>query len=1139
MENLSEKRKFIIFNQTRTTFTTKSMIMRFCSLLSCLSILIFVACKTDSTDSSSPDVQAPADALFKQIQAQASGVNFVNPIEETYQNNIITNPYLYNGGGVAIIDFDRDGLEDLFFTSTMQSCKLYRNLGGLKFQDMTDASGINTKEGIKTGVSIVDINGDGWDDIYICRTGLTADFNRANQLWVNQQNGTFKEMAADMGLNSNAPTNQAAFFDYDLDGDLDVYMLNHPADFAKIAQVRVNRAPDGSLHRDTQSPLDVNADRLYRNDQGRFVDVTAAAGMKDFAWGLSVAVSDINRDGWPDLMVFNDYIEPDIVYINQKGTFVDKTDQWFKHMSSQSMGSDLADFNRDGQMDLFVMDMLPADYTRTVALEQGMGYERQHTLISYGYKNQNTRNVLQMSASHDRMSEIACYANLGQTDWSWSPLAADFDLDGATDLFISNGMRRDVTNLDYTKFTTDSVENAGGLTQQRFPDINEYLKLIPSSKQRNFTFRNTGDMRFEDVSVAWGIVAKTYTNGVAYADLDKDGDLDLVLNNINDYAHIYQNTAADRKMGHYLNVQLQSDQPSNRQAIGAKVQAKIGDQIFYQEIMPVRGFFSTSTLMTQITLGKATQVDILEVEFPGKKLVQMRNIAADQLLTISSSNAKPGTLSQLAEQIVPVLRSAKAPSYTHQQPDEQDFLKQRLLPWSISDAGPCMSAEAINADGLQGVYIGGGVNQAGMVWVQGASGQWTAKPSAALEADKAMIDAAATFFDADADGDLDLAVGNGGAAWPANHAQYQARLYLNDGSGGFAKAPSTLPCTVPVGSILPIDLDGDKDIDLLMAESHRLDNYPLKLGVKCLINDGKGNFSDGTNTIGAAMQQLGRVTDMHLLNTNQDPQPEIVMVGEWMPITVLQNTGGKWTNISTSLGLADTEGLWNTLEVADLNNDGASDLVVGNLGWNTRYRASAQEPILMYGSDFDRNGAQDPIMCFTKDGKEFPFAYRDVMVAQVPAIKKKMIRYGTYASATVTDMFSPDAVGKAEKNTCKILESSIFYLKNNRFERVALPNLAQTSTVHAITITDLNKDTWADIICAGNDFGHQSEVGRIDAGTGMVLINQKGENFKYLSSAQSGFWAEQQVRSIKTIKNGAKAQVWVGSHNAPLQVFEY
>jgi enediyne biosynthesis protein E4 len=1113
--------------------TANTRYMRYFSFFSLLLVLLS-ACKSDQKNGAAEE-QAPAHALLKMVGHEASGLAFVNYIEETYQNNAITNPYLYSGGGVGVIDYDHDGLEDIFLTATTQACKLYKNLGGLKFKDVTNESGINTSSGIKTGVSIVDLNGDGWEDIYICRTGLVADFNRANMAWINQQNGTFKEMAAEIGLNSNAPSNQAAFLDFDLDGDLDMYLLNHPSDFSKVAQVRVVKGADGKLSRDLASPISPDSDRLYRNDNGKYVDVSVQMGIKDVAFGLSVSITDINRDGWPDIVVANDYIEPDIVYVNQRGgKMLDETSTYFAHMSNNSMGADIVDLDKDGYQEFVVMDMLAPNYERQQKLDQGMRYDRYHTLVEYGYKHQVSRNVLQTANGNGGFSEIGCYAGVSQTDWSWGPLGVDFDLDGLTDLFMANGMRRDVGDLDYIRFTIDSIEKRGGLSPQTFPDINEYLNLIPSEKLRNFTYRNTGDLRFEDVSVAWGITPKTFTNGTAYADFDQDGDMDLVLNNINDRVMLFENTAASKQLGKYLNIKCASSNLKNKFALGAKIQARIGDQYFYQEIMPVRGFLSTSTLVTQIGLGAATQVDVLEVEFPGKKLVRKENVAANQLLTITDAESKPGTLTQLRSKPSPVLANVSVNVSPHIQGQGEDFLKQRLLPWRISDVGGCMAVADVNGDGLDDVYLGGGQEQAAQLMIQTASGGWNAKPQLVFDQDKSMLDAHAVFLDVDKDGDADLIVGSGGAQWPTLDAQYQSRLYLNDGKGGFARVllPLKLPCT----ALEVIDLDADGDMDVVFAEGHTLENYPLKRGLLCLMNDGKGNFSDGTASFGAQMQALGKVTDIATADLNGDGQPELIAVGEWMPITVWQRNGSSWTNITEQMGLSATHGLWNSLEVADLNGDGTPDLVAGNLGWNTRYRASQDAPLTLYGADFDKNGAQDPVMCFRRDGKDYPFAYRDVMVTQVPAIKKKFIRYSQYAKADMNDLFSSDNVTKAEKNLCNTLETSVFYLKGGKYLHSALPNRVQSSCTYAISVLDVNQDGKPDITLAGNDFDHQTETGRIDSGTGVVLLNQ-GESFTYLKSADSGFWAHKEARKAQIVKTQGGKQIWIANQNGPVQVF--
>jgi enediyne biosynthesis protein E4 len=1098
-----------------------------------VSMIFSIGCKQNSD--TEQDVSAPTDALFRLVSAETSGVEFVNVISESFEHNIVTNPYFYNGGGVAILDFDHDGLEDVFFSATMAECKLYKNLGGLKFKDVTTEAGLQTKEGIKTGVSVADINGDGWEDLYICRTGLVAGAIRANLAFVNQKNGTFKEMGAALGLAVQAPSNHAAFFDADRDGDLDVYILNHPPDFASTNNVRAVQTANGSIVRDLDYPLPDHSDRFLRNENGVFKDVTSEVGIKDFAFGLSVLVTDLNQDDYPDLIVGNDYIEPDIVYINQKGRFLDQTDQYLAHTAQNTMGSDMADFNADGYPDFVTTDMVSDDYTRQKQLESGNRYDRYSSLVQYGFKHQVFRNALQINQGNNRFADLACYSNVSETDWSWSALGVDFDLDGMRDLFVSNGSRRDVTDLDYTKFTTDSIRKLGGLNPRNFPDINDYLNLIPAHKQRNFTFRNTGDLRFEDVSVAWGIVPKTFTNGTAYADLDNDGDMDLVMNNISDRAMIFQNTAAEQKKGNWVNVRCLGATTGNAFAVGAKIQAQVGDKLHYQEIMPGRGFFSTSTLLAQIGLGTASQIDVLEVEFPGEKLVQMRNVAANQVVLIKESDAKPGSLSDLKQKMAPLVATASIPAFSHAQAAGPDFLKQRLLPWRITDAGPCIERADVNGDGLEDVFVGGGAGQASAVYLQTGAG-WSSKSVPAFEVNKTFAVADAVFFDADSDGDKDLVVAHQNADATTSLSQSMVILYLNDGKGGFAKAGADVPFLKSGSALAAIDLDGDQDLDLVVAEGHTLQNYPMKRGIDCFLNNGKGAFTDATSTLGTNMQRLGKVTDLKVAEVIGGGSPELIAVGEWMPITVFQLQGNTWMNATASAGLDQTDGFWNTLEVADLNGDGTQDIVAGNLGWNTRYRASKDAPLTLFGADFDKNGANDPVMCYQENGRAFPFAYRDVMVAQVPAVKKNFVRYAPYARADVTEMFPKEALAAAEKSACKILESCVFYNRGGKFEQKALPNLTQTFPMYGIAVVDVNSDGKLDLVCAGNDMGQQVETGVLDAGTGAVLLN-RGESFDYQASMHSQFWATKEVRSVQAVRTKSGTQIWVGNQGGALQAF--
>ena len=1108
-----------------------------------LIFFVLYACEQDSHGNNgrhNPDLTPPENALFKMLPSSETGIDFKNTLQEDWNINYILYPYLYNSGGVGVIDINNDGLQDLFFTSTLGSCKLYLNKGGFHFEEIAAKAGVEAKDGIKTGIAVADINGDGWQDIYLCRTGFGNGIPMRKLLFINNKDNTFSEKAHEYGLDADGPTTSATFFDYDLDGDLDVFLANHPADFASVNNVDIKPNADGTISRNTSRKDTPESNRLLRNDKSVFHDVTAGAGLLDIGFSLSALATDVNEDGYPDLIVGNDYVEPDAIYINNKnGTFSDRESSTIRHMSSNSMGSDAADINNDGLTDFFVLDMLAEDYKLQKARVSNARPERYFPLVQYGYGYQEIRNMMQLNNGNGTYSEIGCLAGVFQTDWSWGCLFDDFDHDGFQDLYVTNGFYRDVNNADYINFTSDSINRLypEGIGPQNMPDINGFLALIPQFRLLNYAFRNKGDLTFEDASVKWGLGAKSYSNGLAYADLDNDGDMDLIVNNIDEEAFVYKNTAIESQKGNWLQIKLQGN-PGNSSAIGAKARITAGGQIFYKELQPSRGFMSSVEPIFHFGLGTVSKIDRLEVQFPEGKLLVQENVPVNQRLTLSIAQAKPGKLSPLPSP-KPFVTEVTAPAFKHTEDPFLDFNREALIPWRMSIPGPHLATADVNGDGLEDVFIGGATKQAGALFLQKPGGAFTPASAATWETDKDFEDVGCVFADIDLDGDQDLVVASGGNTAAANSTAYQSRIYKNDGKGNFTRSGGLPGLRDPVGAISVRDYDSDGAPDLFLGGWCVPGSYPIAAPGSVLKNDGKGNFSDVTATVAPDFAKAGIVYDLQWGDLNGDKQPELIVAAEWMPIRIFEYKNGKFQETTDNYGLNNLKGLWRSVLAADFDGDGDVDLVGGNFGLNSRYRASDAEPLRMYAKDFDKNGSMDGIMTEMQYGQELTLAYRDILVKQIPSVKKKFLRYTDYANATVTDIFAPSDLKEAQIFSCNELRSMYFENQGGKFTATPLSSEAQAFPVYAQLAIDLNQDGRLDWMGAGNDRGQQVETGSIDAGNGLILLGgPSSKGTKPVYARNSGFWANRQARRMVSLKSAdGSVRVIVSNNNGPVQCF--
>lgn len=1115
-----------------------------------LCVLIFVSCGKKGSSSANAalnglemreiDLTPPADALFQKMASSETGITFKNDLKEDWTNNVLTFPYLYNAGGVGVIDVNNDGLQDVYFTSTVGACKLYLNKGNFKFEDISANAGVEASDGIKCGVTIADVNGDGWQDIYLIRTGIIDNDNRRNLLFINNQNGTFSEKAKEMKLDDGAPHTIANFFDYDLDGDLDCFMANHPSDFKTVQQILLQQDKSGKTSRVREPKKPEESDKFFKNDNGIFKDVTREAGLIDMGFTLSATITDLNFDGYPDLIVGNDYVEHDKVYINNKnGTFSDKSATAFRHMSQNTMGADIADINNDGLPDAFFVDMLAEDYKLQKARITTAKTDRYNSLVKYGFGRQEARNQLQLNNGNGTFSEIGCLAGVFQTDWSWASLIQDFDNDGWRDIYVSNGYYRDITNADYLNYTVDSVRNKmGGLSQKTFPNFQDYLNLIPQFKLLNYAYQNKGDLTFEDVSVKWGLATKSYSNGIAYADFDNDGDMDLMVNNIEDEAFVYKNRAVDMKKGNWLQIKLEGSE-KNRQAFGAKAKLSAAGQIFYAELSPSRGFVSSVEPIFHFGLGNLSTIEKVEVEFPGGKLLTYNNVSANQRLQLKYSDAKAGKIA--APTVANTLfKETKAPDFVHVEEDFLDFNRERLIPWKMSTPGPRMASADVNGDKLPDFFVGNAIGTVGALFIQNKAGGFSQTSTATFEADKAYEDSGCAFFDADGDGDQDLLVASGGNTAAPNATVYVPRLYINDGKGNFAKATDRLPAINDAGSaVAAADFDDDGDQDVFIGGWCLPGSYPLPATSHLLMNDGRGRFSDVTNQVTNDLSKIGIIYQAVWSDLDGDKLPELILAGEWMPITIFKNKNGKLFNATANYGLENTQGFWRSLALADLDEDGDLDISAGNFGLNSRYKATVNEPLRLYAKDFDNNGSIDPIMTLVQYGEELPIAYRDVIVGQLPSLKKKFLKYTPYANARVHDLYAKKELDASLQLSCKMLANGWFEQKEGKFIFHAYPNIAQIAPVFAQIAQDINKDGKMDLILVGNDYGQQVETGPIDAGNGLILLGTGGGNFSSLHAAKSGLWASKEVRSLLALTNSAgKTMLIIGNNNTGLQVFQ-
>ncbi len=1084
--------------------------------------------------------QSPG-TLFQLVPSTYTSVEFSNQLIENEEFNIIEYLYFYNGGGVAIGDINNDGLSDIYFSSNQGSNKLYLNKGDFRFEDITKHAGVAGSGNWKTGITMADVNADGLLDIYLCGVGHYKGFTGYNQLFINNGDLTFTERANEFGLNFQGFSTHAAFFDYDLDGDLDVYLLNHSV-HSQRSYGRI------SLRNQVDS---LAGDRLYQNqfaETGKtyFKNVTEEAGIlsSQLGYGLGLGISDVNRDGYPDIYVSNDFHENDYLYINQKnGTFIQQANISFAHTSRFSMGNEIADLNNDLWPDIITLDMLPRDEAviKTSAGEDT--YEVYKFKLNFGYGKQVSRNTLQINrgaidSGRVVFSDIAQVAGIEATDWSWCPLAVDFDGDGFKDIFISNGIIRRPNDLDYINFiNNDSIQEAN--RKVNLP----LAEMMPEGKVSNFIFRNNGDLTFNDKTKDWGLFLPGFSNGAAYGDLDNDGDPDLVVNQINGEALLYRNES--RENVNFLKVKIKADLlVGNPFGIGTKITLTTGSHIQTQELFPSRGWCSSSDYVMMFGVPASDSTSEIKVVWPDG-IVSERLISTNQItIEYDPVNTTRDTLPIVQ---TPILKQIAGINFTHREDEFNAFNRESLIPHMLTTEGPPLAVADINGDGYDDFFVGGAKGQPGSLFIQKPTGEFIQVKSEAIDRHALSEDTDAIFIDVDTDGDQDLIVVAGGQEAMNEFDLLAPRLYLNDGSGNFTYSTKSFSnIYLHASCIKPFDYDNDGDIDLFIGASVMPFLYGMSPVSFLLQNDGKGNFTFDPSWLGTSTfdnptrVRPGMVKDAAWIDINKDGLHDLILVGEWMPITILiQQRNHRFLNQTSAYGLANTKGWWNTIEMGDFDNDGDRDLILGNLGLNSRVKASPDKPLSMYLGDFDSNGGSDHIMVYYNGDLSYPFASRDQLVKQIPAFKKKFLRYKDYRDVKLEDIITPDQKGNSALMKVEELRSVFVRNDSGKFQVTALPVEAQYFPVYGIEIDDLNLDGNLDILLTGNLDATQPDFGSYDAGVGLVILGDGNANFMTMRPNESGFVTLGEGRDIAILKqaNSNELLYLVARNNARLLTF--
>lgn len=1043
-------------------------------------------------------------------------MNFENTLKGDADFNIFSYRNFYNGGGVAIGDLNNDGLPEVFFTANQESNKLFLNKGNFQFDDISVKAGFTAKKQWSTGVVFADINADGWLDIYVCNAGNMFDVAlRKNQLFINNHNLTFTESAEKYGLDNSGYSTQASFFDYDLDGDLDCFLVNNtpiPVNTLNYANMRDLPAEKWAV----ADFLKPGGDHLYKNDNGHYVEVTKEAGIHGslISLGLGVTVGDVNADGYPDVYVSNDFFERDYLYINQQnGTFADEFENRIQHSSLSSMGADMQDINNDGFSDIFTTDMLPGDDYRLKTNSSFESYDVFKLKQKQGFYNQYTQNALQVNNTKGGFSETAFYSGVAASDWSWGALMFDADNDGLIDIYVCNGIYYDVTDQDFIDFFANEVAQQMVLKGKK-EEVNNIINKMPSNPIANKAFKNTGNLKFTDAGEEWGFMKPSFSNGASYADLDNDGDLDLIINNVNQPAMVYRNNSREQNQNNYIAIELKYKAP-NTFGIGSTIRVYQGRQVMTREIIPSRGFQSGIDYRQTIGLGKL-QADSIIITWPDKTITSIQKPSINQLNKIdyAASMHQLQAMQKINEQFL--FEKLISSFDQHVEDDHVDFYVERNIPFMLSRQGPKAATADVNTDGLADIYIGGAKQQAGQLYLQTSNG-FVKKETPDFKTYSFNDVTVAFFFDCDRDGDQDLFTGAGGNFASESSGSYQNQLFINDGKGNFALKRGALPIiNTNCGAALPLDYDGDGALDLFIGSRSVPQSYGDDPHSFILHNDGQGNFRDMTVTVAASLSTVGMVTSADYVDVNADGKKELIVVGEWMSPKIYSLTANKSEEIKT--GLENYSGWWQTMSVADVDGDGDQDLILGNLGENFYLQPGLEKPVKLWINDFDKNGITDKMLTKTENGKDMPVFTKREVTDQVPSLKKLNLKHQDFAKKTVQELFGSE-IKNAKVKQVNYASSCIAYNDGKgSFTVKKLPGTVQLSSVNAIKVVDVNHDNYPDIVAAGNFFDLLPQFCRLDASYGHVLLNDQNGSFIEMPEIQTGLKLKGQTKDITMLK---------------------
>lgn len=1103
-----------------------------CRITLFLLLIIVCSCAKDKR----PIVKSNS-SHFELMSSSHTGVDFENTLVETEKDNHLINENFITGAGVAIGDINNDGLPDIYFSGNQVNDRLYLNKGNLIFEDVSFKTGIIAEKTWSSGVTFADVNSDGYQDIYVCKNVYSNNKSSENLLFINNGDLTFTESSAKFRVNDRGYSIQANFFDYNKDGFIDMYLVNQPPSHGNRKGFKMKEGKINTFF----------SDKLFRNlggDKG-FVEVSKTQGTQNAAHGLSASIGDVNNDSWLDIYVTNDYDRPDYLYVNNKGTFKNEINNSFKHISNFSMGSDIADYDNDGFLDIMVVDMVAEDHKRMKTNMGGMNVEDFNVIVEKGWHHQYMFNTLQRNNGNGTFSDLAQLAGVSNTDWSWGPLIADFDNDGYKDIFVTNGIKRNMrfsdVNIKYEKIL-DSIEVVAKKTGKRFQDVLNILALVkmtPEDRLNNYIYKNNGDLTFTNKIKDWGFDLESLSNGGSYADLDLDGDLDLIVSNISEKAFLYRNNTMDRNLGNYIRIALHDE--ANASIYGAKITLFKKDAFWQMiELSNNRGYMSKSEDIAHFGLNDDDIVEKIEVQWPDGKRSIIENVKANQLLNVSSKDASKTAKKEGEEaNIKPLFKDitkALNLSYKHKENDYDDYEKEVLLPHKMSQFGPSIAVGDVNGDNLEDFYIGGSAGISGSLFLQNHDKSFKEIKKGVWSIDETSEDMSSVFFDIDKDGDLDLFVVSGGNEFPINSKALQDRIYINDGRGHFIKDINRVPNYLISGSTVEMaDYDNDGDIDLFVGGRLTPANYPYPASSKLLENR-NGYLIDVTKQKAPEFESLGMVTSVTWADINKDNRLDLIVVGEWMPVTTfIQNQKGKFY-IENFSGLEDTEGWYYEVASADMDDDGDKDFIIGNLGLNYKYKASIKEPFEVYAHDFDENGTSDIVLSYYENGDLFPVRGRSCSAQQIPALEEKFPTFESFGDSDLKAIYGGD-LEVALNLKAKTFAS--YYIENIdgvSFVKHKLPRLAQVSSINSILVEDFDYDGKKDLLISGNLFTSEIETPRNDSGVGLFLKGDGKGGFVAISPVDSGFMVPNDAKDMKRIKIGEEEVILVGNNSSYLQI---